>query len=92
MLRKELHKMIEDQAISLHEDGLDVNEDIWQLSQCVRLLRDDLKEFEEDTHRKINEQMCFLEGIMIMCDSLLYNACKLYCDRTKQETDTPEHP
>lgn len=92
MLHGEFRKRVEDQAISIHENELDVNDGIWCLSQSIRVFREAMIEFETETRRWINEQMCTLEGLILACDSLLYDVCGLYCDRAGAEDDTPEHP
>lgn len=70
----------------LTHDPDDRNEDIWQLTMTIRSLREQLEEFEEECQRKVNEQLCTLEGLLQWCDDLLYRSCELYSRRAKEES------
>lgn len=74
----------------LPRDPDDRNEDIWQLTMTIRSLREQLEEFEAECQRKVNEQLCTLEGLLKWCDSLLYQSCELYSKRAKEDTDIPQ--
>lgn len=74
----------------LPRDPDDRNEDIWQLAMTIRSLREQLEEFEAECQRKVNEQLCTLEGLLKWCDSLLYQSCELYSKRAKEDTDIPQ--
>lgn len=71
-----------------HDPG-DQNEDIWQLTMAVRSLREQMEKFEAECQRKVNEQLCTLEGLLRWCDCLLYQASELYCKRSKEGKDIP---
>lgn len=74
----------------LPRDPDDRNEDIWQLTMTIRSLREQLEEFEAECQRKVNEQLCTLEGLLKWCDCLLYQSSELYCKRAKEDTDIPQ--
>ena len=74
------------ELMKLPRDPSDPNEDIWQLSLQIRMLREQMGEFEAGLYRTIDEQMSVLEGLLCWCDSLLYESCALYV----KKTDSPE--
>jgi hypothetical protein len=45
-----------------------------------------MEEFEAECQRKVNEQLCTLEGLLHWCDHLLYQSCELYSAREKGGT------
>ena len=49
-------------------------------------LREQMEEFEAECQRKVNEQLCTLEGLLHWCDHLLYQSCELYSAREKGGT------
>lgn len=78
------------QQSKLPQDPDDPNHDIWELLIAVRSLREQLKEFETGFQRKINEQLCTLEGLLYWCDHLLYQSCKLYSTHAREKEVCPE--
>lgn len=64
-------------------------EDLRQLMLLIRSFREQLEDFEKECHKKINEQMCTLEGLLSWCDDLLSRSSELYREHT-QENDIPE--
>lgn len=78
------------QLSKLPQDPDAPNRDIWELLIAIRSLREQLEEFETGCQRKINEQLCTLEGLLHWCDHLLYQSCKLYSTRAREREDAPE--
>ncbi len=74
------------QLAELPHDPADPNNDLWELIIAVRSLREQMEEFEAECQRKVNEQLCTLEGLLHWCNHLLYQSCELYSAREKGGT------
>lgn len=48
------------------------NNDLWKLSQDVRLLKEQMEEWQERSIQQFTEQMAVLDGIQSWCGSILY--------------------
>jgi len=86
---KEQSALHSSELAKLSHDPDDPNNDIWELMVLARSLQEQMEEFQEECQKKLNEQMCTLDGLMNWCDSLLYQAGELYSKRS-QNKDIPE--
>lgn len=76
----------------LPHDPNDPNEDIWELTMVIRILREQMEDFEKEWKEKLEQQMATLEGLLYWCDSLLYQSCELYSRRAQEKKDFPDSP